>query len=40
MFGQDLDTDRRPLESDPLCAYVPPDYEGSRPVQTVSKAVE
>ncbi|UWG47952.1 Radical SAM superfamily enzyme [Halanaeroarchaeum sp. HSR-CO] len=29
-----------PLESDPLCAYVPPDYEGSRPVQTVSKVVE
>ncbi|MFB6081394.1 MAG: TIGR04053 family radical SAM/SPASM domain-containing protein [Halanaeroarchaeum sp.] len=29
-----------PLESDPLCSYVPPEYEGSRPVQRVRRAVE
>ncbi|MFB6070876.1 MAG: TIGR04053 family radical SAM/SPASM domain-containing protein [Halanaeroarchaeum sp.] len=29
-----------PLESDPLCPYVPSEYEGSRPKQAVERAVE
>jgi len=29
-----------PHASDPLCAYVPTEYEGSRPVQAVDRSVE
>jgi radical SAM protein len=29
-----------PHESDPLCSYVPPDYEGDQPLQQVANPVE
>lgn len=29
-----------PFESDPLCAYVPPDYDGGREIQRVASPVE